>query len=76
MHPTGAHLRHQRLDTMMGEGGIHECSYAGNCVQICPKNIPLTTSISIVNGQVISQAIGDLLQKPEVTSANKKPGHR
>jgi hypothetical protein len=36
----------------------------------------LTTSISIVNGQVISQAIGDLLQKPEVTSANKKPGHR
>ncbi len=76
MHPTGAHLRHQRLEALMGEGGIHECSFAGNCVQICPKNIPLTTSISIVNGQAIRQAIGDLLQKPEPTSANKKPGHR
>jgi succinate dehydrogenase / fumarate reductase, iron-sulfur subunit len=71
MHPTGTPLRHQRLDAMMGEGGIHECSYAGNCVQICPKNIPLTASISIVNGQVIKQAIGDLLQKPELTSATR-----
>ena len=61
---------------MIEEGGIHECSYAQNCVQICPKNIPLTTSISIVYGQVMKQAIGDLFQKPELTSARKKPGQR
>ena len=47
-----------------------------NCVQICPKNIPLTTSISIVYGQVMKQAIGDLFQKPELTSARKEPGRR
>ena len=76
LHPTGAHLRPDRLTAMMEEGGIHECSYAQNCVQICPKNIPLTTSISIVYGQVMKQAIGDLFQKPELTSARKEPGQR
>ena len=76
LHPTGAHLRRERLGALMGDGGIHECSYAQNCVQICPKNIPLTTSISIVYGQVMNQAIGDLFQHPELTSAHKAPGHR
>jgi succinate dehydrogenase / fumarate reductase, iron-sulfur subunit len=76
LHPTGAHLRRERLTAMMGDGGIHECSYAQNCVQICPKNIPLTTSISNVYGQVMRQAIGDLFQQPELTSAHNEPGHR
>lgn len=76
LHPTGAHLRRERLRAIMGDGAIHECSYAQNCVQICPKNIPLTTSISNVYGQVMRQAIGDLLQQPELTSAHKEPGHR
>jgi len=62
LDPTGAHLRRERLRAIMGDGAIHECSYAQNCVQICPKNIPLTTSISNVYGQVMRQAIGDLLQ--------------
>jgi len=72
LHPTGAHLRSARLRAMMGDGGIHECSYAQNCVQICPKNIPLTSSISNVYGQVMRQAIGDLLQQPELTSAHNR----
>ena len=76
LHPTGAHLRHERLTAMMSDGGIHECSYAQNCVQICRKNIPLTTSISVVYGQVMKQAIGDLFHEPELTSARKEPGRR
>jgi hypothetical protein len=28
---------------MLGDGGIHECAYAQNCVQICPKGIPRST---------------------------------
>jgi succinate dehydrogenase / fumarate reductase iron-sulfur subunit len=64
-HPTGKTLKTERLHAMMGDGGIHECAYAENCVQICPKGIPLTTSISIVNGQVMRQAIADLLRSPE-----------
>jgi succinate dehydrogenase / fumarate reductase iron-sulfur subunit len=62
-HPTGKSLKRDRLTAMMGDGGIHECAYAQNCVQICPKHIPLTTSISIVYGQVMKQAIGDLFRK-------------
>lgn len=62
-HPTGTTLKRERLTAMMGDGGIHECSYAQNCVRICPKNIPLTTSISIVYGQTMTQAISDLFRK-------------
>ncbi len=53
LHPTGKTLLGERLRAMMGDGGIHECSYAQNCVRICPKHIPLTTSISIVYGQAM-----------------------
>ena len=63
LHPTGRALKAERLDAMMGDGGIHECSYAQNCVRICPKSIPLTTSISIVYGQVMKRAILDLFPK-------------
>ena len=62
-HPTGKTLKRERLHAMMGDGGIHECSYAQNCVRICPKNIPLTSSISTVYGQVMKQAIGDLFRR-------------
>ena len=63
LHPTGQVLKSERLEAMMGDGGIHECSYAQNCVRICPKDIPLTTSISIVYGQVMKKAIIDLFRK-------------
>jgi|ERR1051326_7091038 succinate dehydrogenase / fumarate reductase iron-sulfur subunit len=62
-HPTGASLKRERLTALMGDGGIQECGYAQNCVEICPKEIPLTTSISQVAGQVMVQAIGDLFRK-------------
>jgi succinate dehydrogenase / fumarate reductase, iron-sulfur subunit len=76
LHPTGSHLKRERLDAMMGDGGIHECSYAQNCVQICPKNIPLTTSISIVCGQTMRQAIGDLFHKPELSTSGERKGRK
>lgn len=62
-HPTGKSLKKERLEAMMGDGGIHGCSYAQNCVRVCPKNIPLTTSISIVYGQAMKQALTNLFQK-------------
>ena len=62
-HPTGAALKRERLAALMGDGGIQECGYAQNCVEICPKDIPLTKSISEVGGQVMWQAIGDLFRK-------------
>ncbi len=62
-HPTGAALKHERLAALMGDGGIQECGYAQNCVEVCPKDIPLTRSISEVGGEVMKQAIGDLFRK-------------
>jgi succinate dehydrogenase / fumarate reductase, iron-sulfur subunit len=62
-HPTGAALKRERLAALMGDGGIQECGYAQNCVEVCPKDIPLTQSISEVGGEVIRQAVGDLFRK-------------
>jgi succinate dehydrogenase / fumarate reductase, iron-sulfur subunit len=62
-HPTGAALARERLTALMGDGGIQECGYAQNCVEVCPKDIPLTRSISEVGGAVMKQAIGDLFRK-------------
>jgi len=62
-HPTGKALKRERLAALMGDGGIQECGYAQNCVEVCPKDIPLTKSISEVSGQVMKQALGDLLRR-------------
>jgi succinate dehydrogenase / fumarate reductase iron-sulfur subunit len=44
-HPTGAMNAPARLEALMAEGGIQDCGNAQNCVAVCPKKIPLTTSI-------------------------------
>jgi len=62
-HPTGKMQKAERLHAMMGDGGIHECGYAQNCVEICPKDIPLTRAIADVGGQVMKQAVSDFLRK-------------
>lgn len=62
-HPTGAALKRERLAALMGDGGIQECGYAQNCVEVCPKDIPLTRSIAEVGGEVMKQAVGDLFRK-------------
>jgi succinate dehydrogenase / fumarate reductase, iron-sulfur subunit len=62
-HPTGKVLKAERLHALMGDGGIQECGYAQNCVEVCPKDIPLTKSISSVSGQVMKQAIKDLFTR-------------
>jgi len=45
-NPTGAMTSRDRLDALVSEGGIQVCGNAQNCVQVCPKDIPLTTSIA------------------------------
>ena len=48
-HPTGAMNKDERLNLLMGPGGIQQCGMAQNCVESCPKGIPLTTSIAAMN---------------------------
>lgn len=46
LHPTGKMHAVERLETLMGEGGIGDCGKAQNCVEVCPKEIPLVDSIA------------------------------
>jgi len=48
LHPSGAMHAAERLDAVMGAGGIEDCGKAQNCVQACPKEIPLVDSLSVV----------------------------
>jgi succinate dehydrogenase / fumarate reductase iron-sulfur subunit len=48
-HPTGAMNKDERLQAIMGSGGINGCGNSQNCVAACPKGIPLTTSIAALN---------------------------
>lgn len=59
-HPTGKVLKEERLHALMGDGGIQECGYAQNCVQACPKQLPLTRAISDIGRDVIIQSVKDL----------------
>ena len=45
-HPTGKALASARMEALTGAGGIQVCGNAQNCVAVCPKAIPLTTSIA------------------------------
>jgi succinate dehydrogenase / fumarate reductase iron-sulfur subunit len=48
MHPSGAMHKNARLESVMGEGGVADCGKAQNCVEVCPKEIPLVDSIAVV----------------------------
>lgn len=55
-HPTGEMNKAERLETIMGEGGLTSCGNSQNCVQACPKGIPLTTSIAALNRDTTVQS--------------------
>jgi len=62
-HPTGKSLKSDRMKVMMGEEGIANCSKAGNCVQVCPKEIPLLESIAKVQREATWTALKALIGK-------------
>lgn len=46
LHPSGAPNATERLEALMGRGGLADCGKAQNCVEVCPKEIPLIEGIS------------------------------
>ncbi len=58
-NPTGKMKAHERNHALMEEGGISECGNAQNCIQVCPKEIPLTESIAVMGREVSVQAVKD-----------------
>jgi succinate dehydrogenase / fumarate reductase iron-sulfur subunit len=56
-HPVGKALKEERLEALMGEGGLQDCGKAGNCVEVCPRQIPLLESIAAMGRQATVQSI-------------------
>jgi succinate dehydrogenase / fumarate reductase iron-sulfur subunit len=56
MHPTGQLNAPARLDALTAPGGIQVCGNAQNCVAVCPKEIPLTTSIGRAGRETTKRA--------------------
>lgn len=50
--------------------------HAQNRVQVCPSNIPLATSISIIYDPAMKQAIGDFLSQARARIEGDRFGHK
>jgi len=48
-HPTSAMNQDERLEALMGIGGLMDCGNSQNCDEVCPKGIPLTYAIASLN---------------------------
>jgi succinate dehydrogenase / fumarate reductase, iron-sulfur subunit len=46
LHPTAALNKDERLEAVMGVGGVTDCGNAQNCERVCSKGIPLTGAIA------------------------------
>jgi succinate dehydrogenase / fumarate reductase iron-sulfur subunit len=74
MNPTGKMNAEERVRSLMGPGGIQDCGKAQNCVKVCPKEIPLTSSIAVMNREVTKVLIKDLFFKEEAKKSHAGPG--
>ncbi len=63
LHPSGKMHAAERLETLMGEGGVADCGKAQNCVEVCPKEIPLVDSIAQVSRQTTKHMLFGWLLK-------------
>ncbi|WP_426751989.1 succinate dehydrogenase iron-sulfur subunit [Myxococcus sp. Y35] len=70
MNPTGKLNSEERVRALMGPGGVQDCGKAQNCVKVCPKEIPLVTSIAVMNREVTKLTIKDIFFADET-----KQGH-
>jgi len=63
MHPSGKMHAAERLEALMDEDGVVGCGKAQNCVRVCPKQIPLTESISVMGRETFKRALFGWLLK-------------
>lgn len=62
-HPVGNSLADERLDAIMGVGGLSDCGNAQNCIKACPKEIPLTEAIAQLGWETTKRAIKRLVRE-------------
>jgi succinate dehydrogenase / fumarate reductase iron-sulfur subunit len=63
MQPSGKRLAKERLEALMGPGGVADCGNAQNCVRVCPKEIPLTTAIADMGRQLTWYSITSFFRR-------------
>lgn len=63
LHPSGKMHASERLEAVMGPGGVSDCGKAQNCVEVCPKEIPLVDSIADVSRQTTKHMLFGWLLK-------------
>lgn len=59
-NPAGAPEKSKRLEAALSDEGIAGCGNAQNCVKVCPKNIPLTESLSLIGRESTKQALKNI----------------
>jgi len=62
-HTTGRMNARERLDAIMGRGGLVDCGNAQNCVEACPKDIPLTEAFGELGRQTTVHWLQSLFRK-------------
>lgn len=62
-HPTGRMNAQERLAAIMGVGGLVDCGNAQNCIEACPKEIPLTEAFGELGKQTTVLWLQSLFQK-------------
>jgi len=62
-HPTGKMNAGERIEALTSSGGVQVCGNAQNCVAVCPKEIPLTTSIAKAGRAVTVYKIANFFKR-------------
>ena len=57
LHPTGQTNKAKRLEALGGKGGIGDCGNSQNCIEICPKDLPLRRAIGEMNREVFKYKV-------------------
>lgn len=74
LHPSGKFNAEARVRGLMMDGGIQDCGKAQMCAAVCPKEIPLTTSIAAMNREVTKQVIKDVFTAKSAADEGAGPG--
>jgi succinate dehydrogenase / fumarate reductase iron-sulfur subunit len=63
LHPSGSMHDCDRLESLLEPGGIQDCGNSQNCVEVCPKEIPLTTSLADMMRSTTKHALASIFRR-------------
>ena len=63
LHPSGSMHAAERLEALMEPGGLDGCGNSQNCVEVCPKDIPLTTSLADMMRATTKHALASIFRR-------------